>query len=108
MSITHSVVAAAGDGSGDSHVPGARVVRPPQAHATLAILDAQYRRAVARAFASDSRNRALAFAEARRLLQAAVALRRTIAPEDRVISDAGGRASTLADPGRTGTTTATL
>lgn len=102
MSITHPVVAAVGDGSGGGAVRGATVVRPPEARATLAIVEAQYRRAVARALASDSGDRAGAFAEAHRLLQAAVALRRTIAPEDGVVSDAGCRACDEGPAGRTG------
>lgn len=58
------------------------MARPPEAHAALAIVEAQYRRALARAVGDDSGDRAGAFAEARRLLRAAVALRHRLALQD--------------------------
>lgn len=78
--------------------PGATVGRPPEARATLAIIDVQYQRALAHALATDVGARAGAVAETRRLLQTAVALRRRIAPEDGVMSDARCRTSEALPP----------
>jgi hypothetical protein len=48
---------------------------PPEARSALEIIHAQYHRAMRRAARGDSAERASAFAEARRLLGVAVALR---------------------------------
>jgi hypothetical protein len=54
----------------------------PEPRSSLGIVYAQYQHALARATTSDPADRAGAFAEARRLLQVAIALRGLVSPQD--------------------------